>query len=84
MHGHFDFRLLEAVEAGDLRPLRDPNAMTELEVLAAVRTRLETDSTTISLTDDLEDQGALRFVVLSPTTNLQGAFWDQEIGRAHV
>ncbi len=44
----------------------------------AVRTQLETGSTTISLTDDLEDQGALRSVVLSPTTNLQGAFWDQE------
>ena len=30
--GRFDFRLLEAVEGGDLRPLRDPNAMTELEL----------------------------------------------------
>jgi hypothetical protein len=39
---------------------------------------LETDSTTISLRDDLEDQGALRSVVLSSTTNLQGAFYGQE------
>jgi DUF971 family protein len=39
---------------------------------------LETDSTTISLRDDLKDQGALRSVVLSPTTNLQGASYGQE------
>ena len=44
----------------------------------AVRTRLETDSTTILLRDDLEDQGALRSVVLSSTTNLQGAFYGQD------
>ena len=44
----------------------------------AVRTRLETDSTTILLRDDLEDQGALRSVVLSSTTNLQGASYGQE------
>jgi hypothetical protein len=39
---------------------------------------LETDSTTILLRDDLKDQGALRSVVLSPTTNLQGASYGQE------
>jgi TnpA family transposase len=32
VHGHFVFRLLEGVEGGDLRPLRDPNALTELEL----------------------------------------------------
>jgi hypothetical protein len=36
------------------------------------------DSTTIKLTDDLEDQGASRSAVLSPTINLQGASWNQE------
>jgi hypothetical protein len=39
---------------------------------------LETGSTTIKLMDDLEDPGASRSIVLSPTTNLQGASWNQE------
>jgi hypothetical protein len=50
-----------------------PSLPSELEVLVAVRTRLKRGSTTISLTDDLEDLGAFGSVVLSPTINLQGA-----------
>jgi hypothetical protein len=51
---------------------------------AAVGSRSRSDlfedwgSTTILLTDDLEDQGAVGSAVLSPILNLQGAAYGQE------
>ena len=66
---------------------RDPSLRIELGVHTATQPRQvavsgqdsrsdffeEVGSTTILLTDDLEDQGAFGSVVLSPALNLQGA-----------
>ena len=74
---------------------RDPSLLIELEVHAATLPRQvavsgqdsrsdffeEVGSTTILLTDDLEDQGAFGSVVLSPALNLQGAAVGARTGR---